>query len=154
MLPVMHTDQDPDWDSPLTLTLTPAMLIHSLFPMAQQVHTGNESCINPELVVNELLALDERTGNRARLVEQEYLEEGGDTAIHDWAVEIRIGKVWITAHWQQPVTVSPLEWEWCAKQAEQAFRRACVLFGKQVRRGLVVLEEPAAVPPEPPQRRH
>lgn len=151
----MHTDQDPDWDTPLTLTLTPAMLIHSLFPLAQQVHTGVESCINPELVVNELLAMDERSGNHARLVEQEFVEEGaGDTVWHDWAVEIRIGKVWITGHWQQPVTNSPLEWEWCAKQAERAFSRACVLFGKQVRPGLVVLEEQGGVPPSTSLRRH
>lgn len=151
----MHTDQDPDWDSPLNLTLTPSMLIHSLFFMAQQVHTGEESCVTPDFVVNELLALDERTGNHARLVEQEYVEEGtDDTVVHDWAVEIRIDKVWITAHWQQPVTVSPLEWEWCARQAEQAFSRACVLFGKQVRSGLVVLDEQAVAPPEPELRRH
>jgi hypothetical protein len=152
----MHTDQEPDWNTPLPLTVTPAMLIHSLFAMAQQVHTGEESCVNDELVVNELLAIDERTGNHARLVEQEYVEEGADddTVWHDWAVEIRIGDIWVTGHWQQPVTVSPLEWEWCARQAEQAFRQACVLFGKQVRPGLVVLDEAPVAPPTTPLRRH
>jgi hypothetical protein len=151
----MHEDQEPDWDSPLHLTLTPAMLIHSLFAMAQQVHTGEASCVNPELVVNELQALDERSGNRVRLVEQEYVEETGDETVwHDWAVEIRIGTVWVTGHWQQPVSVSPVEWEWCGQQAEQAFRQACVLVGKQVRPGLVVLDESSAMPPSPSIRHH
>jgi hypothetical protein len=151
----MHNDQEPDWDSPLHLTLTPAMLIHSLFAVAQQVHTGGESCINPELVVNELQAVDERTGNHVRLVEQEYVEDDGDETVwHDWAVEIRIGDMWITGHWRQPVTVSPVEWEWCGQQAEQAFKLACVLVGKQVRPGLVVLEESGTPPPSPPMQRH
>jgi hypothetical protein len=152
----MQDDQDPDWDMPLSLSLTPAMLIHSLFAQAQQVHTGNESCVNPDLVVNELLAVDERNGNHARLVEQEYVEDDDaeDIVWHDWAVEIRIDQVWIVAHWQQPLTASPLEWEWCARQAERAFSRACVLFGKQVRPGLVVLDQYPGQLPEPSSRRH
>jgi hypothetical protein len=152
----MQADQDPDWDMPLSLSLTPAMLIHSLFAQAQQVHTGNETCVNPDLVVNELLAVDERNGNHARLVEQEYVEDEDEEGVvwHDWAVEIHIGQVWIVGHWQQPVTASPLEWEWCARQAEQAFSRACVLFGKQVRPGLVVLDQYPGQLPEPSARRH
>lgn len=151
----MQADQDPDWDIPLTFTLTPAMLIHGLFAQAQQVHTGSESCIAPELVLNELTAADERTGNLVRLVEQEYAEdEGDDTVWHDWAVELRIGTVWVTAHWQQPVSASPLEWEWSARQAESAFSRACVLFGKQVRPGLVVLDDFPGAAPDASLRRH
>lgn len=151
----MHEAQDPDWEKTLTITLTPNMLIHSLFAMAQQVHTGTESCVNPQLVVNELLAIDERTGNHARLVEQEYVDEEGDDSVwHDWTVELRIGDFWVTAHWQQPVTASPLEWEWCAQQAEQAFRQASVLFGKQVRPGLVVVDEAPLAPPTAPLQRH
>lgn len=151
----MQDTQDPDWDMPLGLSLTPAMLIHSLFGQAQQVHTGHESCVNQALVVHELVALDERNGNHVRLVEQEYTEdEGGDTVWHDWLVEVRIGAVWLAAHWQQPVSGSAVEWEWCAQQAEQAFTRACVLVGKQVRPGLVVLEQPPGPAPEPSVRRH
>lgn len=146
----MQADQEPDWDVPLNISLTPAMLIHSLFPQAQQVHTGTESCVAQELVLNELMAVDDRTGNHARLVEQEYVDDGDDTLWHDWAVEIRIGGVWVTAHWQQPMSASPMEWEWCARQAERAFSNACVLFGKQVRPGLVVLDEyPGAAAPSP-----
>lgn len=152
----MNTEQDPDWELPLALTLTPAMLIHSLFPMAQQVHTGSESCVDPKLALNELMAVDQRTGNHARLVEQEYVEDGDDdeSIWHDWTVEVRIGDVWVTGHWQQPVHGSPVEWEWCAREAERAFRRAAVLFGKQVRPGLVVVDDPAGQPPMPNQRRH
>lgn len=151
----MQGDQEPDWDTPLNLTLTPAMLIHSLFAQAQQVHTGTESCVAQELVLNELMAVDERNGNHARMVEQEYVEDDDDQTLwHDWAVEIRIGRTWVTAHWQQPVSASPLEWEWCARQAEQAFSNACVLIGKQVRPGLVVLDEYPGPASPSPARRH
>lgn len=154
-VPAMQANQEPDWDIPLTLTLTPAMLIHSLFAQAQQVHTGEESCISPEFVINELAAVDERNGNHVRLVEQEYIEDDGDDGLwHDWAVELRIGTVLVTAHWQQPMNASPLEWEWCARQAELAFGRACVLFGKQVRPSLVVLDEFPGRPTESSTRRH
>jgi hypothetical protein len=151
----MQENQDPDWDVPLSLSLTPAMLIHSLFAQAQQVHTGSESCVTPALVVTELVAMDDRNGNHVRLVEQEYTDdEGGDTVWHDWLVEIRLGSVWIAAHWQQPVNGSPVDWEWCAQQAEQAFARASVLVGKQVRPGLAVLDQPPGPLPEPSTRRH
>lgn len=151
----MHDDQDPDWDAPLNLSLTPAMLIHSLFTQAQQVHTGLESCVSEDLVISQLLAVDERNGNWVRLVEQEYLEDDGEDSLwHDWTVEVLVGKTWITAHWQQPMNVSPVDWEWCARQAEQAFSRACVLVGKQVRPGVVVIDDLAGGPPEPQSRRH
>jgi hypothetical protein len=151
----MQATEEPDWDTPCSVTLTPAMLIHSLFALAQQVHTGSESCVTPELVVNELMALDERNGNHVRLVEQEYTEDdGGDTLWHDWLVELRLGMVWISAHWQQPLNGSPLEWEWCAQQAEQAFSRACLLVGKQVRPGLSIIDQPPGPLPEPSVRRH
>ena len=39
-----------------------------------------------------------------------------------------------------------IDWEWCAKEAETAFERGCVLMGKRVRRGLVVEEAPPATP--------
>ncbi len=149
----MQDDQEPDWDSPLSLSLTPAMLIHSLFMQAQQVHTGEQSCVSDELVVNQVLAVDERNGNRVRLVEQEYAEDDGDDTVwHDWAVEILIGAIWVTGHWHQPVTASPVDWEWCDKQAQAAFSRACVLVGKQVRPGLVVVDELPAPSPTSPRR--
>lgn len=152
----MQDSQEPDWDTPLTLTLTPAMLIHSLFAQAQQVHTGNESCVSEELVVSQLLALDERTANHVRLVEQEYVDDEGedDMVWHDWAVEVRVGDVWTVGHWQQPVNGSPVDWEWCVKQAQDAFSRACVLIGKQVRPGLAVVADPDAPAPAAPSRCH
>ncbi len=134
---------EPDWDTPLTFTLTPALLIHSLFASANTVHTGWTSCIDNELILNDLVSMDDNSGNYCRIVEQEYLEDGGDdeTVWHDWAVELRLGTVLITGHWQIQTTTSPMDWEWCAKQAEDAFGKACVLLGRRMRRGVGV-EEP------------
>lgn len=146
-------DTDPDWDLPLSLTLTPAMLVHGLLGQAHAVHTGIESCVDPEAVLNELRVDDRRGDNYVRLVEQEYAEDD-ESIWHDWTLEMRIADVLVVGHWQQPLNTSPLEWEWCAQQAEQAFSRACVLFGKQVRSGLVIIDEPPLPSPEPSIRRH
>jgi hypothetical protein len=37
---------EPDWESPLHLKLTPALLIHALMGTASAVHTGWSSCID------------------------------------------------------------------------------------------------------------
>ncbi|AGA91453.1 hypothetical protein Thimo_2743 [Thioflavicoccus mobilis 8321] len=131
----------PDWDSPVQLTLTPALMIHALMATATAVHTGWESCIEEGLVVSSLIAMDEGAGHYVRLVEQEYDDENDpEIAWHDWTLEIRIGRVLTTGHWQAPVGGALLEWEWHAREAEQAFERACVLLGRRVSRGLVVVE--------------
>jgi len=145
---------DPDWDTPLSITLTPALLINVLFATANSVHTGWTSCVDNELVLNDLVTMDENNGNYCRMVEQEYLEEtGDDTAWHDWAVELRLGNVIITGHWQIQTTTSPMDWEWCAKQAEDAFEKACVLLGRRLRRGVGV-EEPDLESQLAKQQRH
>ncbi len=142
---------EPDWDSPLQLKLTPALLIHSLMATASAVHTGWESCIDEKLVVSGVVSMDEVAGNYVRLAEQEFYEdEDPDVVWHDWTLEIRIGNVLITGHWQVPVTSSPMDWEWHAKEAEKAFDRACLLLGRRVRKGLVV-EEPAPSEQLPPR---
>jgi len=147
----INNSADPDLDSPLRLSLTPELVIHALFRTASAVHTGWSSCVEVALVVRDLVGMDESSGNYCRLVEQEFVEDDKEDVVwHDWAVEIRIGDVLTTGHWQLQVTASPLEWEWCAREAEAAFEKGCVLFGKSVRRG-IGLEEPDAqtVPPKP-----
>ncbi len=149
-----ETSAEPDWDTPLSLTLTPALLIHALFATANTVHTGWSSCVDNELVLNDLVSMDDNSGNYCRIVEQEYLEEDGDETVwHDWAVELRLGTVLITGHWQIQTTTSPMDWEWCAKQAEDAFEKACVLLGRRVRRGVGV-EEPNQDTQMARQQRH
>lgn len=141
---------EPDWESPLHLTLSPALLIHSLLASAATVHTGTESCVDETLVVSNLIALERESGNYVRLTEQEfYAEDEPEVLLHDWTVEIGIGRILTTGHWQAVQGASLLDWEWSASQAQDAFERACVLVGRRVRRGLVV-EEPAT--PEPPPR--
>ena len=146
---------EPDWDTPLQLSTTPALLIHALFGTASTVHTGWESCIENQLALSELTTMDELSGNYCRLVEQEYEEDDKeeDVVWHDWAVELRLGNVLITGHWQIQLTTSPMDWEWCSGEAEKAFDKACLLFGKRTRRGLGVEEpDPGTQPPE--QQRH
>jgi len=147
---MMMEDNTPDWDQPLTLTVTPGGLIHTLFATASNVHTGWSSCVETNLIAADLIATDERTGNYARLAEQEFVEdENPEVVWHDWAVEVRIGDVLITGHWQLQVSAAPLDWEWCTREAEAAFEKATVLVGKKVRRVMVVEEDPGTPPPKP-----
>ena len=142
---------EPDWGSPLQLELTPALLIHALMTTASAVHTGWSSCIDEKLVVSGVVSMDDAAGNYVRLAEQEFYEdEDPEVTWHDWTLEIRIGNVLTTAHWQVPVSASPMEWAWHAREAEKAFERACLLVGRRVRKGLVV-DEPAPAEPVPPK---
>jgi len=146
---------EPDWDTPLQVTLTPGLLIHALFGTANSVHTGWDSCIDDSLTLGNLVTTDESGGNYCRMVEQEYTEDGDEeeTVWHDWTVEVRIGNVLITGHWQIQTTTPPMDWEWCAREAEKAFEKACVLFGKRIRRGIGV-DEPEAAPDSTKNRTH
>ena len=150
----MTTDDNvPDWDKPMTISVTPGDLIHALFTTASDVHTGWSSCIDNALITSDLTALDDRSGNYARLAEQEFSdEESPDILWHDWTVEIQLAEVLVTAHWAIQVTAPPLDWDWCAREAEKAFEKAAVIVGKRVRRSVVVEENPDA--PPPPDRRH
>jgi lysozyme family protein len=143
-------ESDPEWDQPLTLALTPADLIHTLFTTATNVHTGWSSCVEKPLVMSDIHAMNERTGNYARLAEQEF-EDTDNTEVvwHDWTVEIRLGNTLVTGHWQLQVTAAPLDWEWCTREAEAAFEKASVLMGKRIRRSLVVEEHGSPPPPDP-----
>lgn len=142
---------EPDWGSLLHLQLTPAQLIHVLMGSASAVHTGWSSCIDEKLVVSGVASMDDAAGHYVRLAEQEFYEdEDPDVVWHDWTLEIRIGDVLTTGHWQIPVSASPMEWEWQAREAEKAFDRACLLVGRRVRKGLVV-EEPAPSEQVPPR---
>ena len=65
--------------------------------------------------------------------EQEYVEEEEPHVLgHDWTVEIRLGEVLLTGHWQIQLSATPLDWQWCAREAETAFEKAAVLVGKRV----------------------
>ena len=129
-----------EWHGELKLRLTPVHLAHSMFYSARQVHTGRQSCIEPQCVVFELNAADAGSGHHVRFVEQEYASEEEDGFWHDWTVEVCIGDLYITAHWQVPMDVGPADWDWCLREAEKAFERACLLLGKRVRKGMVVEE--------------
>jgi len=148
------TTSEPDWDTPLSISITPTLLIHALFATASTVHTGWSSCVEDNMVVNDLVTMEDTTGNYCRIVEQEYVEDGDEETLwHDWAVELRIGTVLTTGHWQIQAAAPPMDWEWCAKQAEDAFEKACVLFGRRVRRGVGV-EEPDLDAKATKQQRH
>jgi len=146
---------EPDWDSPLQIKLTPALLIHSLMATASAVHTGWSSCIDEKLVVSGAISIDEAAGNYVRLAEQEFFEdEDPDVVWHDWTLEIRLGNVLTTGHWQVPLTTSPMEWTWNASEAEKAFDRACLLLGRRVRMEPVVEEPAPSEQPPPRSSRH
>jgi hypothetical protein len=136
------------------LTLTPALLIHSLMGTASAVHTGWQSCLDETLVLSNLVAMDDKVGHYVRLAEQEFLEDGKPEQVwHDWTLEVRIGTVLTTGHWQLEVSAHPSEWDWSAGEARRAFERACVLLGRRVRPALEV-EDPTPTEPVPRTSRH
>ena len=139
---------DPDWDSPLSLNVTPAGLAGALFSSAEEVHTAWQSCVDAGLVVAESVAHDAHTANYCRLVEQEYEEEGSDGIWHDWCVELRIGEIYISGHWRLPTDARGSDWSWCNEEAQRAFTAGCVLFGRRVGR-TVYVEEPLESGPPP-----
>jgi len=109
---------------------------------ASAVHTGWSSCIDDSLVITNQIAMDDQSGHYVRLVEQEFVEDDQpDMVWHDWTLELRLGSVLITGHWQCPASAHPSEWDWNAREAERAFEHACVLIGRRVRRSIQV-EEP------------
>ncbi|RKT46430.1 hypothetical protein [Thiocapsa rosea] len=145
---------EPDWETPLSLTLTPSLLIHSLMGTASAVHTAWTSCVDDSLVISDLVSMEDRAGNYVRLAEQEFVEDDQPgTVWHDWTLEVRIGTVLTTGHWQFPVTAHPSEWEWNAREAARAFERACLLVGRRVRRTMAV-EDPAPTDSVPRASRH
>ncbi|ESQ14018.1 MAG: hypothetical protein N838_33450 [Thiohalocapsa sp. PB-PSB1] len=144
---VDHTE--PDWDSPLSIKLTPELIAHAVMYSAAAVHTGWESCVDEDSVLSQLVVMDDAGKHAVRLVEQEFADDQEEDVVwHDWALEVRIGKVVTTGHYSLRVNSAPLDWEWHAREAERAFERACVLLGRRVRRGLVVDEPmPRELPP-------
>jgi hypothetical protein len=140
---------DPDWDMPMTLRLTPSLLVHALMEHASGVHTGWESCVDETALVSELVVMDDSGGASVRLVEQQFAdEEDSDVVWQDWAVEVRIGRVVTTGHFSVRSNAPALDWNWHLQEAERAFDRACVLVGRKVRRGLVIDEPlPRELPP-------
>ncbi len=145
---------EPDWETPLSLTTTPALLIHALMGTASAVHTGWASCVDETLALSNVLAMDDSAGNYVRLVEQEFVDDGKlEQVWHDWTLEVHIGAVLITGHWQLEASAHPSDWDWNAREARRAFERACVLIGRRVRETLAV-EEPERADPVPRASRH
>jgi hypothetical protein len=144
---------EPDWETPLSFSLTPSLIFHAFFTSADTVHTGWDSCIDPALLIEDMTVIDEHTGNHCRLVKQAYVEdEEPELTWHDWTVELKVGDTYLSAHWRAQAEWSPSDQAWCTAQAEDAFSNACTLVGKRVRRGLLV-EEPSRGP-QPSRTRH
>lgn len=144
---------EPDWDIELSVTLSPSMIIETVFYTADTVHTGTESCVDSSLVILDIVADDENSDNYCRFVEQRFTEDEGDEETwQDWTVELRIQTTYIAAHWRMQLPGSPADWEWGAKEAEKAFKGAAVLVGRRIRRAIAV-EEPAYTL-SPPRTRH
>lgn len=145
--------EEPDWDAPVALNLTPAAIMNTFFASADSVHTGWETCVDDTLVFAETTVVADMSANHCRFVEQEYSDQDTpDESWHDWTVELQLGEVFLLAHWRARISGSPADWEWCAAEAERAFISAAALLGRRVRRGLVV-DQPEE-PPRTPRTRH
>ena len=145
-----NSSADPDWETPVTFTLTPEDIVHTVFWTAHSVHTGWESCIDASLTVRDTTAVDDDSGSHCRLAELEYVEDdeergdGNEVTWHDWTVEIKVQDLYVSAHWRATDASAASDWDWCAAEAEQAFANACMLLGKRVRRQWVIEDSPRA----------
>ena len=147
-------DEQPDWSTPLNLTLTPEAIMSTAFATAEEVHCGWDTCVNPALVLSETTSVDPMTSNHCRLLEQEYsYDDQPDITWHDWTCELRVGEMYLLGHWRVQLNEAPAMWAWCANEAESAFINACMLIGQRARRGLIV-ESTTPVAPVPPRSRH
>lgn len=139
---------DPDWSTTVSVNLSVGQVAHVLFSSAGQIHTGWDSCVEADLAVFELNAIDNNNAeNHARLVELEYEEDDQPGVVwHDWTVELKLGSLYLAAHWRALVTAPGAEWEWCAREARKAFTGACILVGKRVTEGVAIEEMPGVLP--------
>ena len=130
---------EPDWATPLEISLTADEAIHALFTTAESVHTGWESCIDSKFVIHEINAVHDNGESHCRFVEQEYIEEElPDVTWHDWVVELKLADIYLTAHWRTAKNDNPADWEWCLREAQDAFRVCCIFIGKKVRNAVYV----------------
>lgn len=147
-------EDEPGWDAPLAFALTPDAIMRTVFATAESVHTGWSTCVEQRLVVLDNTVIDEASGNHCRLAEQEYADDDNpDDYWRDWTIELRIGEVFVIAHWRARAPGSPADFAWCAAEAESAFVQACALIGRRVRRGILVDDAPAT-PPRASRTRH
>ena len=145
---------EPEWDSPIDFQMTPRAIIECVFWNADAVHTGYESCIDPKLVIVDTVAHEDNGDNYCRYVEQEYVEDEAqeETTWHDCTVELKIGEVFVVAHWRVLAGGSPSDWDWCAQESEKAFTIASVLVSKRVRKSIAVDTSSYGV--RPPRTHH
>jgi hypothetical protein len=130
--------QEPSWDEPVSIALTPGSIFKALMHSADSVHTGWQSCIEDSLIHSSTTMIDDATGNHCRLAELEYSDqENNNDTWHDWTVELKLKDIYLSGHWRERVGGSPADWDWCHRQAEEAYMHACTLIGKRVRRGFV-----------------
>ena len=145
---------EPEWDSPIGFQMTPRAIIECVFWNADAVHTGYDSCIDPKLVIVDTVAHEDNGDNYCRYVEQEYVEDEAqeETTWHDWTVELKIGEVFVVAHWRILAGGSPSDWDWCAQESEKAFTVASVLVSKRVRKSIAV--DTSSYGARPPRTHH
>ena len=149
-----ETAMEPEWDTPIGLQVSPRAIIECVFWNADAVHTGYESCIDPKLVIVDTIAHEDNGDNYCRYVEQEYVEDEAseDSTWHDWTVELKLGEVFVVAHWRAQVGGSPSDWDWCERESEKAFTIASVLVSRRVRKAIVV--DTSSFGPRPPRTHH
>ena len=149
-----ETAMEPEWDSPIVLQVTPRAIIECVFWNADAVHTGYDSCIDPKLVLVDTIAHDDNGDNYCRYVEQEYVEDETteETTWHDWTVELKLGEVFVAAHWRVLVGGSPSDWDWSERESEKAFAVASILVSKRVRKCIAV--DTSTYGPRPPRTHH
>ena len=151
-----ETAMEPEWDAPIGLEVTPRAIIECVFWNADAVHTGYESCIESETrdrgiqsptttTATTTVATSNRSTWKTRPPEE--------TTWHDWTVELKLGEVFVVAHWRVLVGGSPtLTGTGASGSRRRRSPIASVLVSKRVRKYTVV--DTSSFGPRPPRTHH
>lgn len=134
----------PALDKPLFWGITPSEIYESCIESFETAWTSFESSVDPDLVVSETVARNERTGNVCRLVEEAWTEEDRSDPSSSrefmtmFTVELKLGIAMINATWTCSADEGDAAREYLRTAAENTFIKMSALIGKRVRRGIIV----------------
>lgn len=127
--------KQPDMQEPLTLSLTPSEIGRGFMAEAHKSMVSYASYIQPETVIEEIAAENERTGHCARFA---YLTEHREQkSVAMFVAEVQIANVCVIGLWECDAA-NHTAMEYCRTQAEDCFIALAALIGKCARRTLSI----------------
>lgn len=127
---VKQIPQEPSFDEPLSIGLTPSEITNAFVVNFESSCTSFSSMINANDVVLDHKSTNERTGNTCQITAFEF-EDALETLTRAYHVEIKVGNAFIIVIWQDN-TGSRAELDYIKKSAHQTYINLCMLIGINV----------------------